>query len=232
MRNVVKLLVAFVASATVHLLAGSGSALAVTEVRSPFGSSPVQAFIGSSPSLPFQIGGPFQIILWRRLSDSACLGTVIGNESGLFDDYEVLASSGNDRIRILPTGDSNTPFCGVSMNGLIYGGHYLDLFGLGGNDQLSTGNGDTWMWGQDGDDSLISNGFGVMYGGAGNDVLVAISAIFNNEALFGENGNDCLEDRNAAALSFDCGAGTDRYVTFFGTPISTNCETPISTGCH
>jgi Ca2+-binding RTX toxin-like protein len=211
MRTIKNTLMAIGAFVAVQVFGGGGTALAVTQLTSPFGSTtPVQVFIGANSA------GTAQAVLWKRLSDGACLSNTIGSGSGLFDDYQIVTSSGNDDVRIL-VGSLVTSFCSIAVKGLVYGGHYLDLYGGAGNDVMSSANGDTWIFGQDGNDGIFFSGFGRLFGGTGNDKLVAASAIFTAEGLFGDDGSDCLEDRNAAAATFDCGAGTDSWSGAFGT---------------
>ena len=149
----------------------------------------------------------------------------------MFDDYEVAGSSGNDVIRVLYATDAATSFCNFRLWPLVYNGHYLDLYGRQGVDVLTAGTGDTWMFGEDGNDGLKFGGMGSIYGNAGNDTLVAASSAFASEGLYGGAGNDCLEDRSGAAGTVDCGAGTDNLVTAFGEPISIGCESRRNTSC-
>jgi hypothetical protein len=103
---------------------------------------------------------------------------------------------------------------------------YLDLYGGGDGDiveGLTTG--DTWLFGQDGNDVLLSLGPGNVFGGNGNDRIITEGG-FSSEGLFGESGADCLQDSNAAASTIDCGDGPDvvGQSTNGVTPISINCE--------
>jgi len=193
------------------------------QLLSPFGANvPVQVFIGRVPSLGTQR------VIWKRISDQVCLGTNIGDVNGLSDNYELIGSSGADDMRIL--GGPST-FCSVQMDALVYNGHYFDLYGRGGNDAMSSENGDTWLVGEDGNDVLYFAGAGVLSGGNGDDSLFATSTIFSSEGLYGGEGNDCLEDDNASAATVDCGPGGDQLGTFFGTPFSVSCESTINANC-
>jgi Ca2+-binding RTX toxin-like protein len=223
MSNSLRAFVAIGVIAIVHLFA-EGVSLATT-LSSLFGPTvPVQVFIGAKSD------GTAQAVVWKRRSDGACASTTFGNSAGLSDNFLVVTSSGNDDVRIL-SGSSISSFCGFNLKGLVYNGHFWDLAGGGGNDTLRAGNGDTWIFGEDGDDRIFFAGFGNLFGGNGNDTLVAGSSVFTAEGLFGDSGNDCLEDRNHASGAFDCGPGTDRFSTAFGVPMQSNCETPISTVC-
>jgi Ca2+-binding RTX toxin-like protein len=224
MRNIAKVFLAIGAFAAAHMFAGGGTALAFTQMTSPFGpDAPVGATIGSNNQ------GTAQMIVWQRLSDGVCAFTPIGDAAGLFDDYGVVGSSGNDEIMIAPTSSGR---CGAPMGALVYGGHYLDLYGGAGNDVLVSDTGDTWLFGQDGNDHLEFHGNGNLYGGSGIDHLFALTTFFSGEGLFGEAGGDCLEDGNGAAAAVDCGSGAfDLVSTHFGVPMSVNCEFSTPSNC-
>jgi hypothetical protein len=201
-------------------LAAPDSAIAKTLLYSPFGSAPVTVKIGKSAQ------APVQYVVWQRNSDRACQFTVIGNGSGLFDDYAVFGSPFADHIEVVRP-DLVTTFCNALLRELIYGGHFLDLFGGDGNDGLySLSTGDTSIFGGNGNDDIISAGSGAyLYGGDGNDDLIATHLAVNDEHLYGGAGYDCLEDRSGAATVVDCGSGDfDILVTLYGEPMSRNCE--------
>jgi len=198
-----------------------GTAQALIQISSPFGANvPVRAQIGRDT----QAG--IQIIAWQRKSDNACAGTAIGNGSGLVDDFQVSGSSGDDFVWVIFNMSADTIFCNFHMNGLVYGGHYLDVLGLAGNDILSSGDaGDTWLFGMDGNDELIYSGFGNAFGGNGNDTVRTVHLIFTSEGAYGEAGNDCLEDGNGQSFVTDCGSGVDTLAVIAATePFSTSCE--------
>jgi Ca2+-binding RTX toxin-like protein len=216
------MLVAIGAFGAVQILLGGGTALA-TVLTSPFG--PTAAFrveFGRNSQ------GTAQVAVWQRLSDGACAFTTIGNSAGLWDNYLIAGSSGPDYMWVHVGNDSRT-LCSFSMKGLVYNGHILDLAGGGGNDTLISSNGDTWISGEEGNDGMIFSGFGVLSGGNGNDSVSAMSTVFTGETLLGGSGNDCLEDANAAAKVFNCGAGTDTMSTVHGVPMSIECEIQLST---
>jgi hypothetical protein len=225
MKYVTRFVVGLLTLGLIHVFALDGKAFALTQLTSPFGSAAVQVFIGQTTVSP----GP-QMVFWRRISDGACQSNAIGTASGLADDYDIVGGSGNDDMRILSSNGGS--FCNFPIAALIYNGHYLDLHGAGGNDHMSSANGDTWLFGDDGNDRMFFAGFGNMYGGNGNDSLVADSSVFSSEGLFGEAGADCLEDASGAAATVDCGAGSDTVSTAFG-PLfnAVNCETTTPNAC-
>lgn len=198
-----------------------GAALARTQLYSPFGASaPVTAFVGGCSS------GLCQIVVWQRNSDSACAITLIGDGGGLFDNTEINGGSGNDTLYIMDSSNAYGPLCGYNLTYPIYNGYYLDLYGQGGSDDLrSHTGGDSWLFGGDGNDVVFSVGPGNLWGGNGNDIVYARGA-FSAEGLFGEAGNDCLEDENAAAATIDCGPGTDNIGRALSgaIPLNFNCE--------
>jgi len=204
--------------------AAARPALAVTDLFSPFGSQPVSALVGSRTLL---FGLTAQVIVWQNKATGACSTTVIGSSGGLSDDYLVHGTSGADRLEIQPWYGSNS-FCGSAMNPLVYGGHFIDLDGGSGNDVvICASEGDSFIYGSDGDDVLVSfNPNGVLSGGSGNDTIFA-GGFPTNQIVFGDSGNDCLHADFGAAQTFNCGDGTD---TVGGTPPvnATSCESTVS----
>jgi len=223
MGNILKLFVAIGAFAAVHTFAGSGEAFALTELTSPFGPTvPVNVFVSANSR------ATAQLVAWQRKSDGVCAVTQIGDSAGLWDNYRIHGSSGNDLMRIV----GSASICNLQTSPLVYGGYYLDMWGGAGNDTLSAGNGNTWLSGGDGDDSMFFAGQGALWGGNGNDTLIAGSSFFTVERLFGEEGNDCLADANGGTSTFDCGPGADRWSSAQGSPMNRmNCETQITTTC-
>jgi Ca2+-binding RTX toxin-like protein len=79
----------------------------------------------------------------------------------------------------------------------------------GGNDQLSGGAGNDWLYGGDGNDTLSGDaGNDRLYGGTGNDSL---SGGDNADLLYGEDGNDTLAG-DAGNDTLYGGAGNDRLL--------------------
>ena len=163
MRYTARIIVALVIGGLAHSLALDGSAFGLTQISSPFGTAPVLAYVGQADVTP----GP-QMVVWKRLSDGACMNNAIGTDTGLNDDYDIVGGSGNDNIRII-AGEKIDNFCFFSLRSLIYNGHYLDLHGGAGNDHLTSSNGDSWLFGDDGNDVLYFAGMGNLFGGNGND---------------------------------------------------------------
>jgi Ca2+-binding RTX toxin-like protein len=203
---------------------GSGSAHALTRVVSPFADASVHAEIGMNAQ------GPVTLVVWQRKYDGACRTTVIGNGLGLNDDYQIVGGNGHDSMYAVTPDGSGGTFCGFWMAGLAYNGHFLDLAGGAGNDSLAAESGDTWLWGDDGNDTLFFTGGGQLLGGNGNDRLISAGSGFSAEGLAGGPGSDCLEDYSGAAWIFDCGTGTDTYSTLRPS-MPNNCEMPFAGHC-
>jgi Ca2+-binding RTX toxin-like protein len=191
-----------------------------TLLQSPYGfNAAVNVTIGSSNGR--------QIVLWEKIGTTECTTTVLGT-TGLNDNYTIQASSMNDFVW-LPAGGWGLGACGgVSGGALNYAGHYLDVDGWQGNDGIGGGAGDTWLLGYTGNDRLETwSPIGHVLGEAGDDTLSARGS-GTSQYLQGGDGNDCLQDENAAALVFDCGAGTDSRVSGWTPPGSVSCENVVS----
>lgn len=208
--------------ATVALAAvGSEARAQHPPQTSPFGpDTPTRVIIGSS--------GGQQIILWRSLVTNQCITTVIGGAGGLSDSFNVFTSETVDNVWV-PDGNWTTASCGGRSGGpLNYAGHFLDVHLGAGNDGADMGSGDSWVFGNHGDDRIWSaNPTGRFFGGEGADRIRALGSGVAH-MLFGEGGNDCLTDDNGAAGAFDCGTGFDRYMPFPGS--APGCEAEIIIG--
>ncbi|MBZ0120408.1 MAG: hypothetical protein K8H88_25680 [Sandaracinaceae bacterium] len=166
---------------------------------------------------------------------------VLGNTSGLSDDYEIhgdssTAGTGVDTMILIGTNGYTPPssdYCASgswrtgSWNVLSYNGFYLDLYGDGGNDwELDSGTASglaTYLMGGAGNDYLELNGSGgAAYGEAGADTIYALSGSGSGETLNGGSGSDCLWDASNSFSSFDCGADTDTRNN--GNTGTSNCE--------
>ena len=203
--------------------AAARPAMAFTDLVPPFGSQPVSARVGSRTIF----GLTFQVIVWQNKSSGACSTSIIGGASGLNDDYLVHGTTGEDQLEIQPWFTSNS-FCGSTIAPLVYGGHFIDLDGGPGPDAvICASKGDSFIFGSEGDDVLLSfNPAGVLSGGPGNDSIYADGSPAN-QIVFGDSGNDCLFSFSGAAQTFNCGDGSD---TVSGTvPVNaTSCESTAS----
>jgi hypothetical protein len=192
-------------------LSVAGQASALTVKNSPYASNtPVRVYVGASPA-------DNNIYLVYCDTYGSVHMEVIGNQStGLNDDYLVYGSNANDRMMVLQDnngvkGDS----CPAGLTRAInYGGHYLDMYGKAGSDQMyvmPVYGVDTWMWGDANNDLMTSwTDRTYMIGGSGNDVIQAMSSYGGSqEGLYGEDGNDCIQDNSGTFAASDCGAGTD-----------------------
>jgi hypothetical protein len=207
-------------------------AMALTHVNAPWGNSPVFAVIGSyivptSPPAPTIV---IQIVQWLRVSDGACVATQVGSASTLFDDYQIHGTTGADFFALVEF-DGGETFCGKRMYPLVYGGHYLDILGNGGNDRLKNAtDGDTWLDGQDGNDRLYSeNPIGTEYGGPGDDSVIFWGPSGSTATLLGDAGSDCLADIVGTSSTMNCGSGSDKYQILSRPPSgAVSCETPVN----
>jgi hypothetical protein len=206
-------------------------AMARTDISPPWGNSPVIAYIGSyrvptSPPAPVII---IQIIQWKRISDGLCQAQQIGGSGGLSDDYMILGTTGGDRLQIRG-GTTGTTFCGKTISALAYNGHFIDLAGRGGGDILSSWGGDTYLWGEDGNDGLYSqNPNALEDGGPGDDAIIFAGSSGPGAQLLGGDGSDCLDDINRTSSVFNCGGGTD-YGRIGHIPVGAiSCERTVST---
>jgi Ca2+-binding RTX toxin-like protein len=199
-----------------------GDALAST-ASSPFGSStPVVAIIGSYNGQ--------QIVQWQNQYTGACAQTVIGNASGLTDNWLIASGSGSDTIY---RKGWHPTFCGKDIGELVYNGHYLDIDAGGGNDWVTLQTGDTWIYGGAGNDYMDSTDpYAHMYGQAGNDFVRSVSAFTDFDVLSGGDGDDCLEDMSWSAVSFDCGPGAnDRRHQSNAPANAVGCELTTTAPC-
>ncbi|WP_026910626.1 calcium-binding protein [Patulibacter minatonensis] len=100
---------------------------------------------------------------------------------------------------------------------------------LGGNDEVTGGNGDETIDAGAGDDR-IDGGYGndTITPGPGRDVVYADKAtpdcgLFESCSL--PQGNDTIDARDGEADTIDCGVGTDKVLADAGDVVSPNCET-------
>jgi len=199
-------------------------AMAITDITPPWGDAPAVANVGSytvptSPPAPVIV---IQIIQWERMSDHACFAQQIGSAAGLSTDYTIHGTTGDDILRIRK---GTSEICGKTINPLVYNGHFLDFAGGDGNDVLTTWGGDTWLWGEGGDDGLYSeNPSGKEDGGPGSDAITYVGPS-GSARLVGGDGNDCLSDANRTSRLFDCGAGSDLYIAGKIPVGAISCET-------
>jgi Ca2+-binding RTX toxin-like protein len=105
----------------------------------------------------------------------------------------VLGTDGNDTVQVIPS--SQAGFVEIVLNGVNYGAFAptsrIVIYAGAGNDNLQAAgvvNVATWMYGEDGDDTLnLGNGGGLAFGGNGNDQINGGSG---RDILVGGNGAD------------------------------------------
>lgn len=210
-----KHIVASVAFAALSLAGAKASA--ATQINSPYASAGIS--IGMADGRPvacIEEGGfgANQRVTTRQL----------GGGAGLDDNYHLVGGTGRDFVVFVLSTTSN--YCRshyVSMSPLSYNGKYFDVNAAGGNDTIIGAQGDTIYFGAGGDDSLVTySPMGTILGGDNNDLIVSISG-GGNEAFYGDNGDDCIQDSTDTYWWFTCGAGTnDRSTNSFHTH---ECET-------
>jgi hypothetical protein len=107
----------------------------------------------------------------------------------------VCAGSGNDVVKVLAAGETQTcsyyglPF---TMTAFQYGAYELAIYGQGGADQITGGDGSDQLCGGSGNDRIWGrNGMNELNGGVGNDDLYGGSDI---DWLYGADGDDLVID--------------------------------------
>lgn len=99
----------------------------------------------------------------------------------------------------------------------LWGGDGLDFLHGGDNESVVGGPGHILYGGNDADDIQINGSTTTGYGGAGDDRIRSFGNATTGEKLYGEDGEDCLEEAGASPASacaavFSCGGspvGTD-----------------------
>lgn len=150
-------------------------------------------------------------------------------------DINVYAEGGNDTVEFVAANNTYPPAacdCGTLgfWNKVIYDGYYLDIHAGAGADIINGArdSGDTWCYGDAGDDQLYSwSTIGDLYGGADSDALV-VAASGSTISLYGEGGNDCLQ-AGSTYSTLDCGSGLDSR--YNGNSSYTSCEFVEYTCC-
>ena len=204
----------------VHMFAGQNNAFAQIGVNAPvsWGSAPIYAFVGSS-------GGITKAVL-QNIWTGECSFYHIGTASGLDNNYNIVGGGSGDFMVVVGGYTTSVNICGVNITSLLFNGHSCDVYGFGGADFIATGAGLSFGFGGEGDDIMLAfSGAGFLTGQNGNDRIFGSSAV-TNDMIFGEEGNDCLTDPGNAHRFFDCGNGSDRFVS----PASgaNSCETPVT----
>jgi hypothetical protein len=206
---------------TVAIAAGEAHAVSVT---SPFGDGvPVNALVFTRSI----IYGGGSWVQWQDLDTGGCSYSYLG-PGGLNNSYTIWAPNNalrGNTIQIV-TSAFNAP-CGMRVGPLNYAGYYLDLVGGNSHDVLiSPGTGDTFEYGQDGNDQLWDNRAGAtLVGGNGDDRLEP----HNNNAVAWyemDDGDDCIDSAGTGYPSpsrNDCGPGFDAISLNMG-PNGNSCE--------
>jgi hypothetical protein len=194
-----------------------------TRLTSPYSQERVNVYVGKDGS------DNYMKAIYQNASTGWCTVYNIGYGNSLYDDYEIEGGAYSD-LMIATTGGHGA--CGITFSGPIsYGGHFLDLYGSGSNDTIySFLSGDTWVLGENGSDLVLTyNPTGLISGGPDNDAVFSVSS-GSGENVLGDDGDDCLNDFNAAAYNFDCGSSIsgDRRDTVHSPIGAINCESTVS----
>jgi Ca2+-binding RTX toxin-like protein len=175
----------------------AGDAQAQIVVGNPWGNAPMNVYIGMS-------GGVAKAVFLNR-STNACATSLLGNGSGLTNDFLIMGGSDMDFLIVVGGLAPRFDVCGTSVFSLSFNGHFLDVSGNGGVDFVFNGTGDSWAYGGEGNDTVQTfSPVGNAFGENGNDRVFGTSAV-SSDRLFGQAGDDCLEDSGNAHNAFDCG---------------------------
>ena len=137
---------------------------------------------------------------------------VLANNCSLADSVWLYGDQGDDYMYIVRS--TVTLTCGNDTRqwtAMTYGTHYIDLYGEEDDDDLIGGDVDTYLTGSTGNDFMKNWApEGVTTGSSNNDRVMSI-ADSDGDGVSGGSGNDCVDDRSGAWLSFSCGSGTDHW---------------------
>jgi hypothetical protein len=125
----------------------------------------------------------------------------------------VCVGSGNDVVRVLAPGETQScSYYGMSltMTAFQYGGHELAIYGQGGADQITGGEGFDQLCGGSGNDRIWGrNGINELNGGSGNDDLYGGPDI---DYMYGADGEDIVNDAaGTGGWRMVCYAGGQPY---------------------
>jgi hypothetical protein len=186
------------------LAATSSDANAFQSLGNPFGSVPTRIYVGATSS-----NNTF--VIWCA-APNRVVTQQIGNASGLFESFQINGANANDDITILASTTSDSCAAGLSREP-VYGNQFIDLAGSGGADIITIAatatNADSFAFGGNANDLITSfSPISQLFGGSQNDVIMSMS-FSSSDSLFGEDGDDCLYDRNKSYQTLNCGAGND-----------------------
>jgi hypothetical protein len=182
--------------------------------------------------------GPF--MCWRDQNGEEQLVGIRsdgGAGSELDQDVWIDGSDGNDSGSLVPFDDWGGPSqcdCADDVTGnwdkLVFDGHYVVLYGNGGDDALQCGpDSETCgALGAAGDDILYNySTVGYLDGGGDDDQLVDDSGGSVN-TLWGQEGNDCLMDIDGTFQDCDCGDSIGNGDLRYSQHFCDSCESTTS----
>jgi hypothetical protein len=209
---------------SVPLLLHARPAAALTAIQSPFGSDPVNVFIGD------WVGHAQLVAIYQDANTFQCAPPQrLGPPDALDDATNLYGGPGNDAIYVVwvnlsPCGVDVVPPVGPTAN-------WIDIRGGGGNDTVVNANASfqTNLFGGDGNDHILTlQSSTIMDGEAGQDAVISQSS-GGAESIYGGAGEDCLSDYNSSAAVFDCGPESHEYKESGRFPInSASCEIVVS----
>jgi hypothetical protein len=152
-------------------------------------------------------------VQWFNYETGQCFADPLGVNGSLTDDVLVIGSRGQDNMQVQMNrfaGPADA-LCATAFTGeFSYNGHFIDLAGNDESDSMMTGNGDTWLFGDRGRDTLYGyTPVGRLLGGPDGDFVFGHNSIAT-DWLEGGDGDDLVCD-GGNNFFFSCGGGTDQY---------------------
>lgn len=150
----------------------------------------------------------------------------INSSCSLDEDVWVYGYTGGDNFKVIRT-DGTSVRCNSGgstavWNDVPHNGYDIRLYGEAGNDIMEGDTGCTRLWGGPDNDEIHGYGACLISGGSGNDDVIAEGASVSTDDLYGDGGDDCLEDASGTWTTFDCGDGYDNYVNTPGAEANCN----------
>jgi hypothetical protein len=219
--NKARLLAGALGIVAAYAVTGVGQAHAgfgLTAIDSPLGPQPQTVYAGMDHGVARVFfrpsSGPCR---WRDMG----VGHLDGN-------YVINTSWDNDFLIVVGGLGTRFDVCGTSLFPMVYNGNFLDVNGVGGNDFVFNGTGDSFAWGSEGNDTLETfSPIGRALGENGSDHVYGTSAI-TTDSLEGGDGADCLQDFGNSSNTFDCGPDDHDFFVWPSTPTPISCEIPVS----
>jgi len=205
------------------LLLAATPALAVQPITTPWGTAPVNVFIGNRADLSEMIA------VYQNANTLQCQTRHIGQANKPDDSTNLFGGPGDDAIYVAWV---NLSPCGINIVPPIGpNGPWIDIRGNGGNDTIANPDSSfqTNLFGGDGNDHIFSYQTNVIMDGEAGEDAVGSESSGGAEAIYGGAGQDCLYDSNSSASVFDCGPESHEYKVSGQFPVnSASCEIAVS----